>query len=430
MMMLSSTSVAADDDDDEAGTERADNYRFPPPPSPSPPRSGAGSVLGCSGRSSLRSFFRDNRTVHSVLLTGDVDFDEQTERFEVAPRKRRPDRSHHHRRSATVTSGLSVFNVIKDEQDEDLLAIQLPDRFASGSLKEVLSWFGKQFLAGLGMFVQAFIIITTGQIKTIWRAQYPECWIPSYEQKCPDKIDCCCLFPNTPEGLVPDAEICAADGGYPPTYTCSKRQTNAVSYAQFAGIMAGMLVIGAVCDLIGRKRAGTITSLLMLVGISVMTFVKTDDTGLQFTIWACFFAVFGFGVGGEYPLSASLAAEMQTMRSDDAQLDDLEKRQRRVWLDQTMTARRGETIALVFSMQGVGALFGSTVLLVLIYFGGQGTIDCTGLGSNSTGNDPYALNGIWRTFYFIGLLFVCSLLVYRFLILEESHVSCELVLSC
>jgi len=391
---------------DEAGT--ADTlYQLPPSPG-----SVAGS-LGCSGRS-MRSYFRNNRTVHSVLLASDVDFDEQTERIEVAPRQRT-----HRRRT---TTGLSVFNVIKDEQDEDLLAIQLPDRFASGSLKEALSWFGKKFLAGLGMFVQAFIVITTGQIKTIWRAQYPECWIPQYEQKCPSKIECCCLFPNTPEGIVPDTEICTVDGEYPPIFTCSKRQTNSVSYAQFAGTMAGMLLIGAVCDLIGRKRAGIITSLLMLLGISIMTFVKTDDIGLQFTVWAAFFAVFGFGVGGEYPLSASLAAEMQTMRADDAELDDIGRRRRRVELDQTMTARRGETVALVFSMQGVGAVFGSTVLLVLIYFGNQGTTDCNELGNNSTGNDPNALNGIWRSFYFIGLLFVCSLLMYRFLILEESRV--------
>jgi len=418
-MMISPSSLGLVDNVEEEGTitEHTDHY----PVSPWSVGGGMESAGGGSVRSlsSMRSYFRDNRTVHSVVLTGNVQMDEHTDRLEVIPRQS----SNHHRRHRTV-SGLSVFNVIKDEQDEDLLAIQLPERFVSGSLKEVLSWFGKKFLAGLGMFVQAFIIITTGQIKTIWRAQYPECWIPDFEQKCPSNIDCDGLFPNTPEALFPKSEVCTVDGEYPPGFTCSKPQISAVSFAQFAGIMAGMLLIGAVCDLIGRKQAGIITSLLMLLGISVMTFVQTsEDIGLQFTIWSAFFAVFGFGVGGEYPLSASLAAEMQTNRADVAQLDDVQRRRRRVELDQSMTLRRGETIALVFSMQGVGALFGSTVLLVLVYFGNQGTISCDLLGNNSTGNNYNALNGIWRSFYFIGLLFVFSLLIYRFLILEESHVS-------
>jgi hypothetical protein len=55
--------------------------------------------------------------------------------------------------------------------------------------------------------------------------------------------------------------------------------------------------------------------------------------------------------------------------------DQNEKIRKRILIEQAKTARRGETIALIFTMQGVGAVFGSTVLLILIYFSGQGRTD-------------------------------------------------------
>jgi Major Facilitator Superfamily len=107
-------------------------------------------------------------------------------------------------------------------------------------------------------------------------------------------------------------------------------------------------------------------------------------------------------------------------QTDDALRDDEEQHHYRVLLEVAKTARRGETIALVFAMQGLGAVFGSVILLMLIYVADQSSIDCSDLASNSTGNDPKALGAIWRAFYLIGLLFVIMLLLYRWLILEED----------
>jgi MFS family permease len=87
-------------------------------------------------------------------------------------------------------------------------------------------------------------------------------------------------------------------------------------------------------------------------------------------------------------------------------------------METAKTARRGETIALVFAMQGIGAVVGSVFLLSLIYFSNQTRIDCNAASSNSRGTDQDALESIWRSFYFIGLIFVCMLFVYGFLVLE------------
>ena len=43
-------------------------------------------------------------------------------------------------------------------------------------------------------------------------------------------------------------------------------QSSTVSHTEFAGIMAGMLVIGIVADLIGRKKAGILTCLFNGIG--------------------------------------------------------------------------------------------------------------------------------------------------------------------
>jgi hypothetical protein len=106
--------------------------------------------------------------------------------------------------------------------------------------------------------------------------------------------------------------------------------------------------------------------------------------------------------------------------TEAALLDDEDQHDRRVLLEAARTARRGETISLVFAMQGIGAVLGSIILLCLIYFSNQTRIQCDKLSSNSTGNDPDAPSGIWRSFYLIGLLAVSLLLLYRSLILEED----------
>jgi hypothetical protein len=184
----------------------------------------------------------------------------------------------------------------------------LPDRFSSSTTKARITWFGALCIAGIGMFIEAYIIITTGQIKTTWHSNYPTCWEPNTEQQCPDNIRCCGLFPNTP---VDEATgECAVDftksivcnqttGEYNDGELCEASVLGAVSYSEFAGIMVGMLVFGTLADIIGVNSAGILTSVLMIVGNVVMCFIKVQNNiQLQFVIWIVFFGVFGLAVGG------------------------------------------------------------------------------------------------------------------------------------
>jgi hypothetical protein len=179
-----------------------------------------------------------------------------------------------------VQSVLLADGLIATDNEEELFE-ELPARYQKGDVKSTLTWFGALCLGGIGMFVEAYVIITTGQVKTVWHDNYPTCWDAQNDQTCPNLIQCCNLFPNTPQDLcsngnIPSSSLCTGDDyDYPESLTCSTQQLGGVSYAEFAGIMFGMLSFGAIIDIIGRKKAGSLTSTLMILGVGGMTYIPT-----------------------------------------------------------------------------------------------------------------------------------------------------------
>ena len=306
---------------------------------------------------------------------------------------------------------------------------ELPSRFEPGSSKAKLNWFGAIMLAGIGMFVEAFIIITTGQIKLVWKAAYPLCFHPDSNMHCVNQIHCCGPFLNTPEtcGLNnPDFDTlgmhyeCDADGTYNDDLSCQPAVIGGISYAEFAGIMLGMITFGKLADLMGKHYAGIVAALFQVVGVAMMAFYRNEDLNTMFIVFVVFWFIFGFGIGGEYPLSAANAAAHHAESLEQASMDDKERHRIRVLKERERTARRGETIALVFAQQGVGAVVGSAFLCALIYFSQQSKADCDIDGHNPEGYSSESLGSVWRSFYFIGMIFVVMVLVYRGLVLEEG----------
>lgn len=304
----------------------------------------------------------------------------------------------------------------------------LPARYERGNIKAQVRWFGAICVAGLGMFLTAYIIPTTGQVKTIWAHQYATCWFPHKPVHCPEQIACCGLFPNTPTfdngtcAIEPDPDVCTRAGTYPDSMLCPPAVVNSVSYVMFAGIMIGMLTFGKIGDWIGRVRAGVLTSLCMLTGLAVMTFVDSKNDSTLFLVFAIFFGIFGLGVGGEYPLTALSAAEHHMQATEDALHDDEEAHYQRALLEVAKAVRRGETITLALAMQGVGGTVGSAYLLFLVYFSGQMRVDCEdGEQGGESGIEAVAANTIWRSYYLMGGTFTLLLLLYRTLVVEEGE---------
>jgi len=115
----------------------------------------------------------------------------------------------------------------------------------------------------------------------------------------------------------------------------------AVSGVALCGALAGQLFFGWLGDKMGRKRVYGMTLLLMVISAigSGLSFGRTAKSVMT---TLCFFRFWlGFGIGGDYPLSATIMSEYANKRT------------------------RGAFIAAVFAMQGFGILAGGAVSIIV-----------------------------------------------------------------
>ncbi|CAK9146407.1 unnamed protein product [Ilex paraguariensis] len=116
---------------------------------------------------------------------------------------------------------------------------------------------------------------------------------------------------------------------------------NFVVGVALVGTITGQLVFGWLGDKLGRKKVYGVTLILMVIcaicsGLSFGYSAKSVITTL------CFFRFWlGFGIGGDYPLSATIMSEYANKKT------------------------RGAFIAAVFAMQGVGIIFAGLVSMAL-----------------------------------------------------------------
>ncbi|KAM0904784.1 hypothetical protein ACQ4PT_017779 [Festuca glaucescens] len=115
----------------------------------------------------------------------------------------------------------------------------------------------------------------------------------------------------------------------------------AVNGVALCGTLAGQLFFGWLGDKLGRKSVYGFTLILMvLCSIASGLSFGHEAKGVIGTL--CFFRFWlGFGVGGDYPLSATIMSEYANKKT------------------------RGTFIAAVFAMQGFGILFGTIVTIVV-----------------------------------------------------------------
>ncbi|KAK9724333.1 hypothetical protein RND81_05G065000 [Saponaria officinalis] len=115
----------------------------------------------------------------------------------------------------------------------------------------------------------------------------------------------------------------------------------AVSGMALCGTLAGQLFFGWLGDKMGRKKVYGLTLVLMVISsLSSGLSFGSSAKGVMTTL--CFFRFWlGFGVGGDYPLSATIMSEYANKKT------------------------RGAFIAAVFAMQGMGILAGGVVALIV-----------------------------------------------------------------
>jgi PHS family inorganic phosphate transporter-like MFS transporter len=127
----------------------------------------------------------------------------------------------------------------------------------------------------------------------------------------------------------------ATPGSLPPNVSA------AVNGVAFCGTLAGQLFFGWLGDKMGRKKVYGMTLMIMVLCCvaSGLSFGSSAN-GVMATL--CFFRFWlGFGIGGDYPLSATIMSEYANKRT------------------------RGAFIAAVFAMQGFGNLTGGIVAIIV-----------------------------------------------------------------
>ncbi len=99
---------------------------------------------------------------------------------------------------------------------------------------------------------------------------------------------------------------------------------------------AGATFFGRVADRLGRKKIYGYEVLVLAVG-AVLSALSPNIW------WLIFFrAILGFGIGGDYPVSATIMSEYASKKN------------------------RGKMVSLVFSMQGAGLVVGPLLAIILL----------------------------------------------------------------
>src|ERR1700761_8647557 len=123
--------------------------------------------------------------------------------------------------------------------------------------------------------------------------------------------------------------------------------TSQVSWLNSATLLAsavGALVFGRVADMLGRKRIYGFEVLILAAGAIASAFAP------NYTFLLICRIVLGIGIGGDYPVSATIMSEYSGKQS------------------------RGRMVGLVFAMQGLGLIVGPLVASIFLGSGVSNTL--------------------------------------------------------
>eukprot|EP00727_Mastigamoeba_balamuthi_P005795 m51a1_g1835 putative mfs phs inorganic phosphate transporter (568) ;mRNA; f:550901-552741 len=157
------------------------------------------------------------------------------------------------------------------------------------------------------------------------------------------------------------------------------------------GTFIGQLAFGLLGDYLGRKKIYGVELLIMILCTMCTSMSCTTHGGVSITVMLSLWRLgLGFGIGGDYPLSAVLTSEYSSKN------------------------RRGMMIGLVFAMQGIGILFGAIVSCVLL-----------GIFKARIEESQRNIDHVWRLCLLIGVVPAACALYFRTRVPESPRYTME-----
>ncbi|KAF7818420.1 inorganic phosphate transporter 1-4-like [Senna tora] len=153
----------------------------------------------------------------------------------------------------------------------------------------------------------------------------------------------------------------------------------AVNGVALCGTLTGQLFFGWLGDKLGRKKVYGITLMLMVL-CSIASGLSFGHTPKSVMTTLCFFRFWlGFGIGGDYPLSATIMSEYSNKKT------------------------RGAFIAAVFAMQGFGILAGG-VFAIIVSAAFKSRFDAPSYEVDPIGSTVPQADFVWRIILMVGAL--------------------------
>src|SRR5579871_2004867 len=124
-----------------------------------------------------------------------------------------------------------------------------------------------------------------------------------------------------------------------PLWNLSKLDVSLIGSTSLIAAALGSVVFGRLADYVGRRSIYGYTLIVLALGAIASAFSPN-------VVWLLIFRfILGLGIGGDYPLSATLMSEYANRKD------------------------RGKLVTMVFSMQGVGLILGPLVAIILLVSG-------------------------------------------------------------
>ena len=121
-----------------------------------------------------------------------------------------------------------------------------------------------------------------------------------------------------------------------PEWTLSTGQVSLLNSTTLAASAVGAVIFGRVADILGRKKIYGFEVLILAFG------ALASALSPNYIVLLISRAVLGIGIGGDYPVSATIMSEYSAKRS------------------------RGKMVGLVFAMQGAGLVVGPLIAVILL----------------------------------------------------------------